>query len=280
MVVRELKAFLVAACAVLAVPGIAAQPAEYVPGVGQPGKDVVWEPTPDAAVDRMLRMARTTDQDYVVDLGAGDGRIVISAARDFGARATGVEYNPRLAALAQSRVLAAGLASRARIVQGDLFKFDFSSATVVTMYLLPELNLRLRDRLLAMRPGTRIVSHEFDMGDWEPTERARAAEVDLFLWIVPARVNGEWEFHFVGDNRNESRLVRLAQKYQNVQGELSKVQLVGSSISFMLQGANGARMRCKGQVLGDRMEGHYTAGGSTPGVWTAVRKRRGSGPVR
>jgi SAM-dependent methyltransferase len=269
---RKLMALLVAACATLAAPSVASQPADYVPEVGQPGKDVIWEPTPDAAVERMLRMARTTEKDYVVDLGAGDGRIVIAAARDFGARATGIEYNPRLAALAQSRVLGAGLASRARIVQGDLFKFDFSSATVVTMFLLPELNLRLRDRLLVMRPGTRIVSHEFDMGDWEPTERARVAEVDLFLWVVPARVDGEWEFRFVGDNRNESRTIRLAQKYQQVRGELVKVQLVGGSISFTLQSANGARMRCKGQVHGDRMEGLYTAGGSNPGSWTAVRK--------
>jgi SAM-dependent methyltransferase len=276
---HKLIPLLLAACTALALPGAAAQPEAYVPKVGQPGKDVIWEPTPDASVERMLRMARTTGSDYVVDLGAGDGRIVIAAARDFGARATGVEYNAELAALARSRILKAGLARRAKIVQGDLFEFDFSSATVVAMYLLPELNLKLRDRLLSMRPGTRVVSHEFDMGDWEPDERATeanerptASKVELFLWIVPARVAGEWEFRFVGDKLDETRRVRLAQKYQRVQGELGDIRLEGGAISFALSGANEARMRCEGRVRGSRMEGRCATDGGRPGRWTAVRK--------
>ena len=151
MAARDLIRLLVAACAVLASPGVAAQTGQYVPQGGQPGKDVIWEPTPAAAVERMLRMARTTDRDYVVDLGAGDGRIVIAAAKNYGARATGVEYDARLAALARSRILEAGLSSRAEVVQGDLFEFDFSGATVLTMFLLPELNLRLREESPASR---------------------------------------------------------------------------------------------------------------------------------
>ena len=224
---------------------------------------MIWDPTPDAAVERMLRMARTTSQDYVVDLGAGDGRIVMAAARDYGARATGIEYDPQLAALAQSRILKAGLAPRAQILQGDLFDFDFSDATVVTMYLLPELNLRLRERLLAMRPGTRVVSHEFDMGDWEPDERARAAGVELLLWIVPARVDGEWEFRFVDDKRDESRRIRLVQKYQRVQSELNNLRFEGSAVSFTLNSANGVRMRCKGQA-GRRPHGGQLRRGRQP----------------
>ena len=263
---------LVAVSVALVSPGAASQLVEDTPREGQPGKDVLWEPTPNAAVERMLRMAGTTGKDYVVDLGAGDGRIVIAAARDFGARATGIEYDARLAAVAQSRILQAGLAARAQVVQGDLFDYDFSQATVVTMYLLPELNLRLRDRLLAMRPGTHVVSHEFDMGDWEPDERAHAAGAELFLWIVPARVDGDWEFRFVDDKRDEIRSIRLAQKYQRVQSDLGNLKFVGDTISFTLDSANGVRMRCKGKIDGSRMEGIYAAGGSRAGRWTAVRK--------
>jgi SAM-dependent methyltransferase len=222
----------------------------------------------------MLRMARTTADDHVVDLGAGDGRIVVTAARDFGARATGIEYNPELAAFARSRVVEAGIAGRAQILQGDLFGFDFSKATVVTMFLLPELNLRLRDRLLAMRPGTRVVSHEFDMGDWMPDERARVGGVDLFLWIVPARVSGQWEFRFFDGLPEETRRVRLEQKFQYAQGDLEEIRLDGRNISFSLRGAGGTRAQCKGRVLGDRMLGRCqnSAAIDRNGRWTAVRR--------
>ncbi len=269
---RNLIPLLVAACAALASPGAAAQPAQYVPQQGQDGKDVMWQPTPDETVGRMLRLARTTGLDHVVDLGAGDGRIVIAAARDFGARATGVEYDARLAALGQARIVKAGLAPRAEIVQGDLFEFDLGQATVVTLYLLPEINLELRERLLALRPGTRVVSHEFDMGDWEPDERVKLADVELFLWIVPPRIDGDWEFRFVDDKRDETRPVRLAQKYQRVQGELIDLRFEGSTLAFTLVSTDGVRMRCKGEVNGGRMEGSCAAAGSRAGRWTAVRK--------
>ena len=144
----------------------------FTPQVGQSGKDVIWVPTPDALVDRMLRMAQVTPDDFVVDLGSGDGKIVIAAARDFKARSLGVEFNPDMVTLSRRNAETAGVAGRARFEQGDIFTFDYSAATVVTMYLLPGLNLRLRPQLLKMRPGTRLVTHQFTMGSWEPDDSA------------------------------------------------------------------------------------------------------------
>ena len=139
----------------------------YEPRLRQPGKDVMWLPTPDAMITRMLQAARTTSADIVYDLGAGDGKIAIAAAKQFGARAVGIEFDSNLAALAKRNVERAGVADRVTIVEGDIFKEDFSRASVLTLYLLPDLNQQLRPRLLAMKPGTRIVSHLWDMGEWE-----------------------------------------------------------------------------------------------------------------
>src|SRR5690606_10280927 len=141
---------------------------DYQPSSGQAGKDVVWVPTNDALVMRMLKMADVKPTDLVYDLGAGDGKIAIAAAKHFGARAVGIEYNPEMVKLAQCLTKVEGVEGRAQIRQGDIFETDFSSATVVTLYLLPELNLRLRPTLLDMKPGTRVVSHSFLMDDWEP----------------------------------------------------------------------------------------------------------------
>jgi len=158
----------------------------FKPEVGQHGKDVVWVPTPQALVDRMLDMAKVTPDDVVMDLGSGDGITVISAARR-GARAIGIEYNPDMARLAQCYVGAAGLSGKARIVRGDVFESDFREATVVTMYLLPELNLRLLPKLLKdLKPGTRIVSHAFDMGGWKPEQKVTVAGKDIYRWTIPA----------------------------------------------------------------------------------------------
>ena len=142
----------------------------YEPKRGQAGKDVVWIPTPDELVTRMLRLAQVTAQDFVVDLGAGDGKIVIAAAKEFGARGLGLEYDPKLVAHAQRNAREAGVSARADFRQADIFATDFSTADVVTMYLLPDLNLKLRPTLMAMKPGTRLVSHQFTMGDWRPDE--------------------------------------------------------------------------------------------------------------
>lgn len=158
----------------------------YKPHSGQEGKDVVWVPTPDEVVQRMLQIVDVTPADVVYDLGAGDGKIAIAAAR-LGARATGIEFNPDMARLAQCYVNAEGMGGKARIVRGDVFESDFREATVVTLYLLPELNLRLLPKLLKdLKPGTRIVSHAFDMGSWKPEQKVTVAGKDIYRWTIPA----------------------------------------------------------------------------------------------
>ena len=158
----------------------------YTPRSGQDGKDVVWVPTPDAVVQRMLQIVDVTAADVVYDLGAGDGKIAIAAARR-GARAVGIEYNPNMVRLAQCFVAAEGLSGKARIVRGDVFTSDFREATVVTLYLLPELNLRLLPKLLKdLKPGTRVVSHAFDMGDWKPEQKVTVDGKEVYRWTIPA----------------------------------------------------------------------------------------------
>ncbi len=158
----------------------------YKPERGQEGKDVVWIPTPDEVVQRMLQMGEVTAADIVYDLGAGDGKIAIAAAK-LGARAVGIEYNPDMARLAQCYVNAEGLGGRARIDRGDVFEADFREATVVTMYLLPDLNLKLIPKLLRdLKPGTRIVSHAFSMGGWEPEQTAKVDGKSVYRWTIPA----------------------------------------------------------------------------------------------
>jgi SAM-dependent methyltransferase len=204
-------------CASTATPP-ASVSSDYRPQRGQIGKDVMWLPTSATLVNTMLSAAKVTADDLVVDLGAGDGIIPIAAAQQFGARALGIEYNAKLAAYAQQQAERAGVAARARIIQGDIFQEDFRDATVVTMYLLPELNQQLRPTLLAMKPGTRLVSHAFDMGDWEPdqvlgTERERA-----FLWVVPAQLAGAWQLK---DAQGHSLgTFELQQRYQRVAGRI------------------------------------------------------------
>jgi SAM-dependent methyltransferase len=191
----------------------------YRPRLRQPGKDVMWLPTPDALVRRMLQLARTTQDDLVCDLGAGDGRIPIAAARDFGARAVGIEYDSQLAALARRNAARAGVAERVTIIEGDIFREDFSKATVVTLYLLPDLNQQLRPQLLRMKPGTRIVSYQWDMGEWEPDATVREGESEAFHWVVPAQVAGRWTLK-AQDGLPEAEL-DLAQRFQRVGGTIA-----------------------------------------------------------
>ena len=147
----------------------------------------MWVPTPDAAVERMLSMAGVGARDLVYDLGSGDGKIAIMAARRFGARAVGVEYDTDMIVLSRAAAKKEGVADRVRFVQADIFDYDFREATVVTLYLLSTLNVKLRPKILEMKPGTRVASHMFRMGDWEPDEQARVASSDVFFWVVPAR---------------------------------------------------------------------------------------------
>src|SRR4051812_1577440 len=172
--------------------GQAAKSGEFTPQVGQAGKDVIWVPTPEELVERMLRMAQTTASDFVYDLGSGDGRTVIAAAKKFGATAQGIEYNPDMVALSQKNAQAAGVAAKATFAKADLFETDLSKATVITMYLLPSINAKLKPKILALKPGTRVVSHAFDMEDWTPDEMSTVEGRRAMLWIVPAKVSGVW----------------------------------------------------------------------------------------
>lgn len=207
----------------------------YQPSVGQEGKDVIWVPTPDELVKAMLQAAKVGPQDYVVDLGSGDGRIPIAAARDFGARAHGIDYNADMVALARRNAERAGLRSKVSFQRADIFESDFSTATVVTLYLLPNLNLKLRPLLLDMKPGTRIVSHAFDMGEWEADEVIRTDSATGYLWVVPARVAGRWAFE-IG---NERFSTTLGQSFQNISangGPVNSGKLSGAAISLSLNG--------------------------------------------
>ncbi len=268
----------IAAAAVLALPAAAQQQKEYEPQVGQAGKDVIWVPTPDEVVERMLRMAQVTPNDYVVDLGAGDGKIVIAAAKKFGARSLGIEYNPDMARHAQKNVEKAGVAGKAKVVQGDIFASDFTQATVVTMYLLPALNLKLRPQILQMRPGTRVVSHSFNMDDWEADEISSLDGRRAYLWIVPANVMGSWTLE-AGGAKNE---LTLEQRYQKIDGTvaigaamqagLREARLRGYQISFAYVGNDGVRRDFSGRVTGNRMEGSFRADNGAEGRWSATKK--------
>ena len=239
---------------------------DYKPQVGQAGKDVVWVPTPDELVNRMLTMAKVTPKDYVVDLGAGDGKIAIAAGKKFGATATGIEYNPDMAKLAQCYVQAEGVADKVKIIQGDIFKEDFSKATVVTMYLLPELNLCVRHRILAMAPGTRVTSHAFTMGEWEADESFDIEYRNAYLWIVPARVGGVWSFR----NGSVDFNVSLNQSFQKIGGEVTVggakqpligASLQGDSIRFAFTDAKGVTQHFTGKVRGTTIVGTLRASG-------------------
>ena len=177
-----------------------AQKAPYEPTSGQEGKDVVWIPTPQVVVDKMLDMAKVGPRDFVMDLGSGDGRTVITAVKR-GARAMGVEYNPDMVEFAKRNAQKEGVGDKATFVKADLFETDFSKATVITMFLLPDINLKLRPKILDLKPGTRIVSNSFTMGDWKEDERAELSQnagctvswCTALLWIVPAKVAGTWQ---------------------------------------------------------------------------------------
>ena len=257
----SLAVCLLQACTVL-------QPETYVPQRGQMGKDVMWLPTSDDLVLKMLDAAKVGPQDELVDLGAGDGKIPIAAARQFGARAWGIEYNKDLAALAQRNAQRAGVAERVRIVHGDIFKEDFSKATVVTMYLLEELNAQLRPTILAMKPGTRVLSNTFSMGDWEPDQVIRVTNGTGYFWTVPANVAGLWTLSGLDEKSNAT--LKLDQNFQRVGGTLTlqgKTQnllgarMEGSALHFSFINADGLLKAVKvivnGQVLSGEVTGPY-----------------------
>lgn len=240
----------------MAQTGTTTQP--FVPESGQPGKDVVWVPAPQALVDRMLDIAKVTPRDYLIDLGSGDGRTVITAAKR-GLKAHGIEYNPEMVTLAQKSAAEAGVSDRATFEKADLFESDFSKAQVITLFLLPSINERLRPIILDLAPGTRIVSNTFEMGDWIPDETSTVGDgcanwCTALLWIVPAKVEGAW--------RLGGQELKLTQRYQMLTGtlgsaSLSEGRLSGNDISFTVNGT-----RYTGTVDGKTMKG---------GTWSTSR---------
>jgi precorrin-6B methylase 2 len=237
---------------------------EFVPQVGQAGKDVVWVPTPAELVEAMLNLAKVTPQDFVMDLGSGDGRNVIAAAKR-GARAMGVEFNPKMVELSRRTAAMAGVADRAQFVEGDMYEADISKASVMALFLLPSNMLQLRPKFLNLRPGSRIVSNTFGIEGWTPDETVTvengcSAWCTALLWIVPAKVGGKWR---VGD----SDLV-FDQQFQVVTGTLggkpiSDGKLRGDQIRFMVGAAEYT-----GKVVGDRIDGSVRSGGPVT-MWTA-----------
>jgi SAM-dependent methyltransferase len=245
----------------------------YQPTVGQAGKDVIWVPTPDALVTKMLQAVKTTKDDLVYDLGSGDGKIPIAAAKEFGATAVGIEYNPDMAELARRNVKRAGVDGKVRIITGDIFKEDFSRATVVTMYLLPDLNLKLRPIILKMKPGTRVTSHQFHMGDWEADERLNIEFRDAYVWYVPADVAGEWVLR--EESGGFEGVVTLAQRYQRVGGTITtggKTQpllsptLTGDKLAFSFVDAENNLRTVKTTVSGATMSGELSWFGRSTNV--------------
>jgi SAM-dependent methyltransferase len=237
-----------------------AQPFE--PVVGQPGKDVVWVPTPPETVERMLDIAKVTPTDFVIDLGSGDGRNVIAAAKR-GARALGVEFNPDMVTLSTRLAAEAGVGDRAQFVQGDMFQADISKANVMALFLLPSNMFQLRSKFFNLAPGSRIVSNTFGMEGWEAdyteTRPDCQAWCSILLWIVPAKVEGTWKLA-------EGELA-LTQDFQKISGTLagspiSEGKLTGEEIAFVAGGRTYT-----GRVRGDVMEGTIAGGGA----WTARR---------
>ena len=248
-------------------PAQAAQ-GEYQPEVGQEGKDVVWVPTPQVLVDKMLDMAKVTSKDYVIDLGSGDGRTVITAAKR-GAKALGIEYNPEMVELSKRNAAKEGVTDKATFMKADLFESDFSHATVITMFLLPSINMKLRPKILDLKPGTRIVANSFDMEDWKPDETAKVDGCSnwctAYLWIVPAKVGGTW-------NLSQGELT-LKQTFQMISGtlrsdnntaQITNGKLNGDQITFTAGGA-----QYTGHVSENSIEG--TVKGGSNGKWRATR---------
>lgn len=257
-----------------------AEPKEFTPNVGQEGKDVIWVPTPQSLVDRMLTMAGVKPTDYVIDLGSGDGRTVITAAKKFGATALGVEYNPDMVELSRRNAQKEGVAEKAQFVRGDIFETDFSKATVLTLYLLPSLNLKLRPTILNMRPGTRVVSNSFTMDDWQPDQTESVEGRTAYMWIVPAKVQGPWRIEITGAAPRVYEGM-VEQQYQMLKGSLKSGnravvirdgKVRGDTIAFSVNEDEKTRRDFTGRVSGDRMEGTTKLAGSTGELkWTAVR---------
>lgn len=251
--------------------------------------DVPFVPTPQVVVDEMLRVANVGPRDVVLDLGSGDGRIPITAAKKFGARAVGVELNENLIFQSEESARQAGVTDRVSFLNQDLFKTDLSQATVITMYLLPSVNRRLRPTLLDLKPGTQIVAHDFDLDDWKP-DRTSTIRKNVFLWIVPAKIAGRWRARVALPSGSRTVELELNQRFQEVLGlaridgqvaQMWEARLSGDRLSFVIVDAedreNEASLYFEGRVSGDRIEGEITRGvgnAQTRIKWQAVKVSR------
>lgn len=268
-----------------AAKSTAASPAMAAPEESKPDLDVPYVPTPEVVVDRMLKMAKVKKTDTVYDLGCGDGRIVITAAKQYGAKGVGVDLDPERIRESNANAKAAGVTDRVKFLQRDLFTMDIRPATVMAMYLLPEVNLKLRPKILdQLRPGARVVSHDYDMDDWKPEETVTVEGPyrthTLYSWIVPARVAGTWRVSVSGE---PARRLRLKQTFQEATGTLNvggrdlpvKATLKGEQISFTLTRTSGGRevtQKFSGTVSGNSMRGTFTSSDRTgTRKWTARR---------
>ena len=264
------QSFLAICLSVLAASACAqaqSEKAQFEPQVGQEGKDVIWVPTPQLLVDKMLDIAKVTPKDYVIDLGSGDGRTVITAAKR-GSKALGIEYNPDMVELSKRNAAKEGVSDKASFVKADLFESDFSQAQVITMFLLPDINIRLRPKILDLKPGTRIVSNSFTMGEWSADDTVNVKDscvsyCTAYLWIVPAKVEGSWKL--------AQGALTLKQSFQMISGTLktgnnstpiANGKLNGDQITF-----NAGGMLYTGRLSGNVMEGSVSTGGS----WKATR---------
>lgn len=262
--------------------GAGAAPAQspaqtYQPEIGQLGKDVVWVPTPERLIQRMLQMADTSSRDVVVDLGSGDGRIPIAAAKLFGARGIGIEFDPDLVRYSIGAAAREGVSDRVRFAREDFFQTDLSEATVVTLYVSPTIMIRLRPRLLALKPGTRVVSHQFTLADWEPDEMARVESVPAYLWVVPASAVGTWQLTLGKDAyelvlSQEYQMLRGAARWGGKNSPVAGGRLRGETIRFSFADKNGDVRAFSGRMSGDRMEGTARFYGQTDLPWSARRQ--------
>jgi precorrin-6B methylase 2 len=259
---RETSRVMAAAVCLVLVSGAAfaqaTQKPPYEPQVGQAGKDVVGVPTPQVLGNKMLDMAKVTPQDLVIDLGSGDGRTVITAAKR-GATAIGVEYNPDMVALSEFNAKKDGVTGKATFTKGDIFEYDFSKANVLTMFLLPSINMKLRPKILDMRPGTRIVTNSFTMEDWEADQSETVTDdctswCTAHLWIVPAKVEGAWQL--------PQGTLTLKQQFQNITGTLGSAQVTGKLRGADIEFTAGGQ-KYTGTVSGNTIKGQG---------WTATKK--------
>lgn len=264
-------------------PGIAQVPVAPVP---QRAPDVVFVPTPHDVVDEMLAVARVGPNDVLYDLGSGDGRIVIAAAKRFGIRATGIDIDPRRITESHFNADSAGVRNLTEFTNADLFETDLSEASVVTLYLLPELNVRLRPKLFSeLRPGSRVVSHSFAMGDWKADSTLMVDTRMVYFWVIPADVSGEWSFKLGTSAGDRDLDMTIGQQYQQVTSSevrgagrmgVESATIRGDSVRFLLRDAGdaSATLELAGKVEGDLMHGGYTTDRGVTGAWKASRLRR------